>query len=124
MHKLEMIPGKSISKPKVQPIQSTSSYWQRAPAGGLLRTFKTIGDEVEKDSLLGMIADPFGEAETGITADHAGLIIGRTNPPIVNEGDGLFHIAKVSRSADPESTIDSLTTQLEADPLFDEDEII
>ncbi len=124
MRKLDMLSGKGISKPKVVPIQSTSSYWQRAPAGGLLRTFKTIGEEVSNGDVLGMVADPFGEAETEITADYGGLIIGRTNLPIINEGDGLFHIAKIREADNAEATIGSLASQLEGDPLFDEDEII
>lgn len=124
MRKLDMISGKGIQKPKVVPIRSASSYWQRAPAGGLLRTFKTIGEEAAKGDVLGVVADPFGETETEITADYGGLIIGRTNLPIVNEGDGLFHIAKIRKADNAEATIDSLASQLEADPLFDEDEII
>lgn len=94
------------------------------PPGGLLRTFKTIGEEVGKGDLLGVVSDPFGEAETEISADYGGLIIGRTNLPIVNEGDGLFHIAKIRKADNAEATIGSLTTQLGEDPLFDEDEII
>lgn len=124
LRKLEMISGKGIAKPKVTPIRSKSSYWQRAPAGGLLRTFKSIGEEVAKGDLLGVVADPFGEAETEIAADYGGLIIGRTNLPIINEGDGLFHIAKIQKTDNAEATIDSLANQLGSDPLFDEDEII
>ena len=124
MHKLGMISGKGISKPRVRPIRSSSSTWHRAPAGGLLRTFKTIGDEVSKGTLLGLVADPFGDAETEIVSDLNGLIVGRSNLPIVNEGDGLFHIAKVKSVDQAEATVDSLLVQLEGDPLFDEDEII
>jgi predicted deacylase len=124
MHRLEMIPGRGMSKAKTPPIRSTSSYWLRAPAGGLLRTFKSTGDHVQPGDILGAISDPFGETETEVTAEEAGLIIGRTNLPAVNEGDGLFHIAKLKHRDDPGATIDSLTAQLDADPLFDEDEII
>ncbi len=124
MHQLGMIPGKRVSKPKAIPIRSNASYWQRAPAGGLLRAFKTIGEEVTKGSVLGIVADPFGDAETEICADYGGLIIGRTNLPVINEGDGLFHIARISKADNAEATIDSLAIQLEADPLFDEDDII
>ena len=124
MHALGMVSARSVSKPKAPSIVSNGSYWQRAPAGGLLRTFKTIGERVEAGDLLGVIADPFGEVETEIAVEEPGLLVGRTRLPIVNEGDGLFHIAKVKRGAEPEATIDSLAAQLDADPLFDEDEII
>jgi hypothetical protein len=51
------------------------------------------------------------------------VIVGRTNLPIVNEGDALFHIAETRRS-DAEDKIDALARQLQGDPMFDEDEII
>lgn len=124
MHHLKMISGKGITKPKSSPLLSSSSFWYRAPAGGLLRTFKTIGDEVGPGQLLGAISDPFGETETEIVAEKAGLIIGRTNLPTINEGDALFHIARLRAKDDAEATLESLASQLDEDPLFDEDEII
>jgi len=124
MRKLDMVPAKGIATPKVASIRSSATSWQRAPAGGLLRAFKTIGEKTEKGDVLGAVADPFGEAETEVLAETAGLLIGRTNLPIVNEGDALFHIARIGSRDDAEATIDSLAAQLTADPLFDEDEII
>ena len=124
MRHLGMVSAKGITKPKVASIRSASSYWLRAPAGGLLRTFKTIGEQVDEGDVLGITSDPFGEAETEVVVEKAGLLIGRTNLPIVNEGDALFHIAKLKRSDDAEATIDSLAAQLDEDPFFDDDEII
>jgi len=124
MRHLGMAPGRGIAKPKTRPLLSTSSYWLRAPAGGLLRTFKTIGEQVGEGDVLGVISDPFGEMETEVLVKGGGLLIGRSNLPVINEGDALFHVAKVRRSDDAEAAIDSLATQLDEDPLFDEDEII
>ena len=124
MRHLGMIAAKGVAKPKVPSILSTSSNWLRAPAGGLFRTFKTIGEEVQTGDLLGVISDPFGEVETEVLVGNGGLLIGRTNLPIVNEGDGLFHIARIKRSEQAEATIGDLANQLEEDPIFDEDEII
>ncbi|WP_417686000.1 succinylglutamate desuccinylase/aspartoacylase family protein [Roseibium sp.] len=124
LRKLDMVSGKGITKPKATPIRTTSSSWVRAPAGGLLRPFKSAGEVVAVGDLLGIVSDPFGEVEREIVARFGGLIIGRTNLPVVNEGDGLFHIAEVRRKDDAEGTVDSLASQLIADPLFDEDEII
>lgn len=124
LHKLGMISGKGVTRPKVASIRTSSSSWVRAPAGGLLRPFKSTGEVVERGDLLGIVSDPFGEVEKEIIAPDGGLIIGRTNLPIIYEGDGLFHIAAVRKHHDPEGTVDSLTAQHVADPLFDEDEII
>ncbi|MCA1297195.1 succinylglutamate desuccinylase/aspartoacylase family protein [Stappia indica] len=123
MRQLHMIGPKGVTRPKAPPIKVGSSTWLRAPAGGLLRAFKTIGDTLTPGDLLGTVSDPFGEVEQDVVATTAGLIIGRTNLPVVNEGDALFHIAAMPHD-DALSTIDSLTEQLGSDPLFDEDEII
>lgn len=119
-----MISSKGIAKVRKPSILSTSSTWLRAPAGGLLRAFKSAGDMVAPGDVLGIVSDPFGEQETELKAPESGLVIGRTNLPIVNEGDGLFHIARIDRKLDPEATIETLAAQLDADPIFDEDEII
>lgn len=124
MRALEMIPQKGVPKLRVQSIRSTSSYWVRAPAGGLLRSFKTIGEQVVSGDQLGAISDPFGESEFVVPVDDGGLLIGRTNLPIVNEGDGIFHIARIQKDEDAESTIDTLANHLDEEPMFDEDEII
>lgn len=124
MHQLGMISAKGITKPKADSIRSTASSWVRAPAGGLLRTVKPIGAQVAGGDVLGLISDPFGENETEVVVENAGLLIGRTNLPVVNEGDALFHVARIRRSEDAEATIDSLAAQLDEDPLFDDDEII
>ncbi|POF28598.1 succinylglutamate desuccinylase/aspartoacylase family protein [Roseibium marinum] len=124
MRTVKMLGPKGITRPKVRSILTTSSYWVRSPAGGLLRPFKSTGDVVEPQMLLGIVSDPFGESERNVVAEYGGLIVGRSILPVVNEGDGLFHIADVSEKYDAELTLDSLASQLEADPLFDEDEII
>ena len=122
MHGLGMIPDDGVPLAEAVPVKATETAWERAPAGGLLRTFKGIGEFVEQDELLGLISDPFGEVEEEIRAGEAGLIIGRATLPIVNEGDALFHIAQVA--AEAESRIESLTSQLDGAAMFDEDEII
>jgi hypothetical protein len=123
MHAMGMISRRAISRAKTKSLRTTSSAWQRAPAGGLIRVFKGTGETVSEGDLLGVIADPFGEVETELQSEYSGIIIGRTNLPVVNEGDALFHIASTS-DLDPEATIEVLEAQLTADPLFDEDEII
>lgn len=124
MRHLEMLPSKASKARKTMTIHSNSSSWLGAPVGGLLRTHKNIGEMIVQGDLLGVVSDPFGEIETDIIADFEGLLIGRTHLPIVNEGDGLFHVARISSSIDAEAKIDALTTVLEEDVLLDEDEII
>lgn len=123
MRALGMVPGKGIPKASGKPIRVSSSSWLRAPAGGLLRTLKPAGEAVVAGQTLGIISDPFGEVEIEVRCPASGIIIGRTNLPVVNEGDALFHIAlpeaEVSKAAAAQ-----ISAELKIDPLFDEDEII
>jgi len=124
MHALGMIPDDGVPLAEVVPVRANDSAWERAPAGGLLRAYRTTGEMVEEGEVLGVVADPFGEDEVELTASQGGLIIGRANLPIVNEGDALFHIARMVNTSEAESRIESLNAQLEGAAMFDEDEII
>lgn len=99
MRALDMFPPSRAKRKKpFEPVVARSSAWVRAEDGGILRTMAPLGMRVKKDSLLGMISDPFGEKEVQITAGFSGIIIGRTNLPLINEGDALFHIARFERT--------------------------
>ncbi|MFK7876927.1 MAG: succinylglutamate desuccinylase/aspartoacylase family protein [Paracoccaceae bacterium] len=119
----DMLPAKGITKPRQRPYICNSSKWLRAPAGGLLRTYRAEGDTVAAGDVLAAVADPFGDSEAELTAPFDGLLIGRAVLPVVNEGDAVFHLAALSPQAS-EDVVDDLAAQLEADPLFDEDEIL
>ncbi len=123
---LEMLPPpKRPGRPR-KPLVIGSSSWIRAPQSGLLRSTTPLGGQVKTGDLLGAIADPFGRNEVEVTAPREGVVIGKTNLPLVHEGDGLFHIARhegtqvVARSLDafdPESEYEQgLTSELADDP--------
>ncbi|WP_116598291.1 succinylglutamate desuccinylase/aspartoacylase family protein [Primorskyibacter marinus] len=124
MHRLGMVGAKGVPRARRQPVYCERSSWSRAPMGGLLRTLKASGDYVEEGAVLGLISDPFGEAETEVIADAPGIVIGRTNLPIVNEGDALFHIGLAKKIAHAEAASQGIAETMDAAPLFDEDEII
>lgn len=107
MRELNMLPtSRSKSTKLFEPVVARSSFWVRAPDSGILRTMVPLGGRVKKDTLLGMIGDPFGEREVQITAPTSGIIIGRTNLPLVNEGDALFHIARFEHVREAADTVD------------------
>ncbi|NOR30325.1 MAG: succinylglutamate desuccinylase [Sulfitobacter sp.] len=124
MRHIGMLPAKGIAKPKAASQYCLSSKWLRAPAGGLLRTFKADGDVVAKGDVMAIVADPFGEQEEEIIAPFNGIVVGRAVLPIVNEGDAVFHLARVKSMIRAEGAVEELNDQLTDDPLFDEDEII
>lgn len=124
MNRLGMIGRRGVTKPKVRPVNCQTSNWIRAPRGGLLRTYRSTGDTVREGDILGTVSDPFGEIEKDVTASVGGIILGRAQMPVVNEGDALFHIALVEDHDAAEETIETITDQIEAEPMADEDEII
>lgn len=82
------------------PVISQGTTWLRAPESGVLRVLVPLGAEISKGQVIGFIADPLGTREVNVVAEHAGIVIGRTNLPLVYEGDALFHIASISPKAE------------------------
>lgn len=121
---LSMVPQRGISKPEAASQRCTSSKWLRAPAGGLFRNYRAEGDVVDEGGVMGAVSDPFGDNELELTAPFRGIIVGRAVLPVVNEGDALFHLARVKSASVAEEAVNDLNMQLSDDPLFDEDEII
>ena len=124
MRHIGMLPRLKPKKSALVPVQPSSSHWLRAPMSGLMRAAYGLGDVVDKGQLIASIAGPLGELEESVTAKYAGVIIGRTNLPIVNRGDALFHIARVDDLEDTENVIDNRTEHADRDPLFDSIEIV
>lgn len=97
MGALEMLSPRRSHK-STTPYVAHASTWLRAPQSGILRTLVPLGKRVKKGDTLGMIADPFGESEQSVIANVSGIVIGRTNLPLVNEGEALFHLARFADS--------------------------
>jgi len=107
MRTLEMLPpGRSKSKKHKEPVVARSSSWARAPDSGILRAMVPLGARVKKNTLLGVVADPFGETEANVYSGFNGIVIGRTNLPLVNEGDALYHIARFEDIHEIEAKVD------------------
>jgi len=98
-----MAVGMLSEAPPVSPnhkaVQSNSSTWVRAPEGGILHSVRQVGDQVGLREPIGIITDPMGTVTVPVFAEDDGIIIGRTNLPIVNRGDALFHLARIRHKA-------------------------
>ncbi len=122
MRLLGMLPNRR-GKAARDPVVARSSRWVRAPQSGILRTFAQLGARVHRDqTVLGVVADPFGEQEQEIRAPFSGIVIGRLNLPLVNEGDAIFHIARFNRTDVAAERVEDYNEFLEADdfPYADE----
>jgi predicted deacylase len=110
-------PSRSQSKKHFEPVVARSSSWVRAPGSGILRAMVPLGSRVKKNTLLGIVADPFGESEETVVVPFNGIVIGRTNLPLVNEGDALYHIARFEDIQEIEAKVDDFQEEHEPEML-------
>ncbi len=93
MRELGMLPRRRQPRPG-EPFVARASAWVRAPLSGILRAIVPLGARIKRNDVMGFIADPFGETEVEVKAPASGIVIGRTNIPLVHEGEALFHVAR------------------------------
>ncbi len=106
MKALGMLPGPP-DKPVARPFLAKSSQWVRAPDSGILRERARLGAAVKGGDVLGVIGDPLGADETPVVAPRDGVVIGRTELPLVNEGDAAFHVAVFDAPERVQSTLET-----------------
>ena len=117
MRELGMLPKLKKKNKIMQPLVATSSVWIRAPQSGILRSITPLGAKVNKNDVLGIISDPFGEEEEEIKSVDNGIIIGKSNIPLVNEGEALFHLARFKSTGTAADKVEGF--QQELDPETD-----
>jgi predicted deacylase len=116
MRGLDMLPPVRGGKPRShEPFVARSSAWVRAPASGLFLATVSLGAYVESDELLGSIAEPVGDIESEVRASRGGIIIGRSNLPLVLEGEALFHIASFEDTREVAEHVEEFQTSHEED---------
>ncbi|WP_444933486.1 succinylglutamate desuccinylase/aspartoacylase family protein [Microbulbifer sp. JTAC008] len=116
LSKLGMLRRK-IRRKKVMPFVANNSTWIRASASGFVNTLKELGDQVTKGDILADIGTPFGDSLAKVTANKSGIIIGKQNIPLAQEGDAMFHIAYFSESDENiASIIEKMQVVLEESP--------
>lgn len=103
------------------PMRSSTTYWVRAGSGGVFRREKSLGAIVAENEVLGFISDPFGETELPVHCRKGGLVIGLNNLPVVNQGDALFHIARLGEGDADVDVMSQMEQQLYGDALSDDD---
>lgn len=121
---LEMLPASRSRKIRTAPVVARSSNWVRASGSGILRVATPLGARIKKGETLATIADPFGEQEVEVVATSSGLIVGRNNLPLVNEGDALFHIARFEEPKAAQAVVEQFQAEQEEKPVLDEPPIV
>ena len=107
MRHLGMLRKLKVSRNEFSPLEARSSSWLRAHVGGIFRSWVPLGQRVEKGQVLGHMSDSVGEDKSKIRAVFDGIVIGRTQLPVVNEGDALFHIARFGDADEAEAAVEA-----------------
>jgi len=90
----DMLPKSLAKRSRKTPVVTRESKWIRATESGMLRTIKALGDTVERGDIIAYIDEPLDDANFAIEAPFSGIIIGKSEIPLIQEGDAVFHIAK------------------------------
>ncbi|MCW6038349.1 succinylglutamate desuccinylase/aspartoacylase family protein [Spirulina subsalsa FACHB-351] len=91
---LEMCSPIALTPPP-QPLECRQSKWVRAARSGILRLDVKLGERVDQKQVLGTISDAFGDKSVRVRATVGGVVIGFTQNPLVNQGDGILHLAVI-----------------------------
>lgn len=106
MRFLKMLPGIRSQPHRTNGVLSHSSRWERAPSGGLFIPLVALGRAVSIGDTLGYVVPPLGGGDgTPVPATTDGIVIGRNNEGLADEGDALFHIASFDDAGNVETQI-------------------
>jgi len=105
LRELNMIPKTTIKRRRL-PIVTRSSQWIRATESGILRTIKALGDTVHEGEIIAFINGPLDDEFFEINSPFDGIIIGKSEIPLVQEGDAIFHIARFKNLESAENKIE------------------
>jgi predicted deacylase len=89
MQHLNMIDDTIKGHPSKLLKQST---WIRAKTGGIYRNFTEAGSFVQKNQVLGVVTDPYGQDEIPVHSRVEGFAIGVNFQSVLNAGDPVVHI--------------------------------
>jgi uncharacterized protein len=105
--------GAVRKRPNTQSLFSKKSSWIRAEHDGIARYYVGLGQTVKPGDILAHIYSPYSDFEVAVQASFGGIIIGRNNLPLVNEGEALFHVAEVSALDEAEKTLDAINDEVD-----------
>lgn len=81
--------------PSESGILLSHSTWVRSKIGGIYRNFTEPGSFIQKNQILGVVTDPYGQDEIPIHSRVEGYAIGVNYQSVINTGEPLVHIGIV-----------------------------
>jgi len=118
MRVIEMLPPSRRRRARPEPYVTRATRWYRSDSDGLFRSLVNLGSQVRAGETMGIVAAPFGNDQSAIVARQDGIVIGRNNLPLVNEGDALFNLASFKEADLVEEQINAQQEAVPSDPLY------
>jgi hypothetical protein len=109
---------KGTRKRHLESMIANRTRWVRAAQSGILRSLVATGMKVDEGDLLAYINNPLGEHTEELVSPVSGIIIGKTNLPLVFAGEALFNVAGYDEVDQVAENIDAYNELL--DPSTDE----
>ncbi len=106
--------NKSRSKKghNIEPFVARQSGWVRANESGFVHHIAQLGDHVAKGDVLAQISNPFGIELDRVTCPAEGIVIGKQNIPLAQEGEAMYHIAYFKKPDSVASNVEMLQDNL------------
>lgn len=120
MYHLNMLRKKSSKKIPIEPFVAKNSGWIRATDSGFVVHHKKLGDYVKKSEVIAEIKDPYGGIHEKVLSNADGIIIGKQNIPLVQEGEAMYHIAYFSKPSHVVEHLEKLHKKLGTKVLHDD----
>lgn len=113
MHVIDMF-CERCTKLRAKAPTALESYWLRAPKSGVMLTSANVGDQVNQDDVIATIANPVGVEEIPVKVPIPGLIISKTNLPLVHAGTAVFHIATYEKLQEAQKHLEDVQMEFDA----------
>ena len=92
----EMLPARMKKSSRIKPVLTRNSQWIRAQESGMIQTIRQLGEVVKEGDVIARVHSLFDDHGYEVTAPFDGIIIGKTQIPLIHEGDAAFHIASLN----------------------------
>lgn len=97
MRHLGMLNKRKATDHKIERFIARQSGWVRAIESGFVSHVANLGDHVNEGDTLATISDPYGVELARVTSPAEGIVIGKQNIPLTQEGEAMYHIAYFSK---------------------------
>lgn len=105
MREIGMLKKRTRKGHTIERFVARQSGWVRGNESGFVTHVAQLGDHVTKGDTLAIIADPYGTELDRVCCPAEGVVIGKQNIPLTQEGEAMYHIAYFKQ---PDSVAENL----------------